>query len=239
MREDLIALMTGAMEVFDAEQTALVGGHTNEGPELALGFAINGYIDPAHLSRKGGANPGDCLILTKPLGTGVLFAAEMRGKAKTRWIEAALTEMLQSNGPAAACLRSCGASALTDITGFGLLGHLSEMLRAANAQASVDLDALPLFDGATALAGAGIVSSLHAHNLHIETLVDASETHRRDARYPLCFDPQTAGGLLAAIPEPAASACVARLCNLGCTHAAIIGSVQAKDTAAQTWITLR
>lgn len=233
MRDDLVHLMSGAMEIFTAEGTALVGGHTNEGAELALGFAINGYIDPEKLSRKGGANVGDCLILTKPLGTGVMFAAEMRGKAKTRMVEHAVHSMLQSNGPAAACLREAGANAMTDITGFGLFGHLVEMLRESNACAAVDVDALPLFDGAADLAGAGIVSSLHPHNLRIEERIAPGATSRADPRYIVCFDPQTAGGLLAALPEVAAAHCIDALRGLGFEQAAVIGRVvsPAKDAA--------
>jgi len=227
MRDDLVHLMSGALEIFAAEGTAVVGGHTNEGAELSLGFAINGYIEREQLSRKGGANPGECLILSKPLGTGVLFAAEMRGKAHTGWIEQALESMLQSNGPAAACLRNYGASAVTDVTGFGLLGHLVEMLRGGGAGATITLETLPLFEGAAALAGNGILSSLQANNLRVESLIDADAALREDRRYPLCFDPQTSGGLLAAVPKSAASKCVEQLRALGHEYAAVIGVVEA------------
>ncbi len=239
MRDDLVQLMTGALEVFDDAGTAVVGGHTNEGAELALGFAVNGYIERERLSRKSGAQPGDCLILTKPLGTGVLFAAAMRGKAKTRWIETSIEAMLQSNGPAAACLREHEASAMTDITGFGLFGHLVEMLRAAQVAGTITLDTLPMFDGAAALAADGIVSSLQTNNLAIEGLVKADDVTREDDRYPLCFDPQTSGGLLASVPAALADSCVADLHELGCDHAIVIGTIdEMVEKSMETLITL-
>ena len=239
MRDDLVQLMSGALEVFAAADTAVVGGHTNEGAELALGFAVNGYIERELLNRKGGAEPGDRLILTKPLGTGVLFAGAMRGKAQSRWIDTALKAMLQSNGPAAACLREHGASALTDVTGFGLFGHLVEMLRATKANATITMHALPLLDGAAALAAEGILSTLQTNNLGVESVVHADSALRGNSTYPLCFDPQTAGGLLAAVPPASADACIAKLHNLGCAHAIIIGSIEKLDeTSGETLITL-
>lgn len=239
MRDDLVQLMSGALEVFAAADTAVVGGHTNEGTELALGFAVNGYIERERLNRKGGAQPGDRLILTKPLGTGVLFAGAMRGKAQSRWIDRALDAMLQSNGPAASCLREHGASALTDVTGFGLFGHLVEMLRAADTAATVNLEPLPLFDGADSLAAEGILSSLQSNNFTVDKLVSAEPNIRSDKKYPLCFDPQTSGGLLAAVPAAAADACVAKLRELGCNHAVVIGSIEAQSqTPGETLITV-
>lgn len=225
MRNDLVQLMSGAIEVFDAADTAVVGGHTNEGPELALGFAVNGYIESELLKRKGGAQPGDRLILTKPLGTGVLFAGAMRGKAKSRWIEAALHAMRQSNGPAAQCIREHDSNALTDITGFGLFGHLLEMLRSPSTTATVALDRIALFDGARSLANEGILSSLQSANLKIEGSIDANGIDQNNSIYPLCFDPQTSGGLLAAVPEANAKACVSKLRELGYGQTTDIGSI--------------
>ena len=159
--EDLLAqMLIGAEEVLHEAGAALVGGHSSEGAELALGFAINGLVDPQYYLRKGGMQPGDRLILTKALGTGTLFAADMRQRAKGRWITAALASMLQSNRAAAQCLRCYQATACTDVTGFGLLGHLVEMTKASDVDVELDLAQLPVLDGAAETVATGIFSSL-------------------------------------------------------------------------------
>ena len=226
--EDLLfQMMTGAVEVLNEAGCALVGGHTGEGAELALGFAINGLIDdnPDAILRKGGMQPGDVLILTKPIGTGTLFAAHARLAAKGRWIDAALTSMVQSNRQGAQCLRDHGATACTDLTGFGLLGHLVEMTRPSGVDAQISLSALPLLDGAVETAAAGIVSSLQSANVRLRRALRNQADFVNHPRYPLVFDPQTAGGLLASVPADRAQACLGALHLCGYPQAAIIGRV--------------
>jgi selenide,water dikinase len=225
VEDTLTQMMSGAMEVLREAGAALVGGHTSEGAELSLGFAVNGLIDRAKVLRKGGLEPGDRLILTKPIGTGTLFAADMRHKAKGRWIVAALDSMIQSNRDGAACLLRHGAQACTDVTGFGLLGHLVEMVRASKVDVALDLAAIPLLDGAAETVAAGIVSSLQPQNVRLRRAIANIEQAGKDPRYPLIFDPQTAGGLLASVPADRADTCVAELRSLGYTRAAVIGSI--------------
>jgi selenide,water dikinase len=150
--------------------------------------------------------PGDKLVLTKPLGTGVIFAAAMRGAAQGTWIVGALASMRKPSSAAAEALLAAGAHACTDVTGFGLAGHLAEMIRASGA-VSVDLhlDALPALDGAVELFEKGFASSLHQENLRARHLIDGMDAHTKHPKLPLLFDPQTAGGLLAAVPAEAAS----------------------------------
>ncbi len=160
-QEDLLfQMMSGAIEVLNDANCALVGGHTGEGRELALGFAVNGLVDEDMTSvmRKSGMRPGDVLILTKPIGTGTLFAAHALLKARGRWIDAALVSMCQSNRLGAQCLREYGATACTDLTGFGLLGHLVEMTRPSGVDSELNLSALPVLEGAEETAAAGILS---------------------------------------------------------------------------------
>jgi selenide, water dikinase len=219
VEETLFQLLAGARACLDTEGVALVGGHSSEG-EMALGFAVTGEVAPDRILRKGGLKPGDALVLTRPLGTGILFAALMRAKARAAWIEAALAAMRQSNRAAAAILIAQGAHAMTDVSGFGLIGHLGEMLAASGADAALDLGRLPLYDGALALARAGIASTLLPENLTLGRLV-RGETDA--ATRAMLFDPQTSGGLLAGIPIERAEACVAALRAAGHGRAAVIG----------------
>ncbi len=226
VEDQLSQLMAGAMKVLNEAETALVGGHTSEGAELAMGFAVNGLADRERLLRKGGMRPGDRLILTKPLGTGTLFAADMRRKAKGRWIDAALESMVQSNRAAALCVHQRGATACTDVTGFGLLGHLVEMTKPSEVDVELMLSAIPLLDGAVDTVRLGIFSSLQPQNVRLRRALRNVNAFAQDDLFPLIFDPQTAGGLLASIPGDQADACLAELRQLGYQRAAIIGTVR-------------
>ena len=220
---EIADMMQGVNEVLADAGAALVGGHTGEGAERALGLAVTGRADPARVLRKAGMRPGDRLILTKALGTGTLFAADMRCKAKGRWIEGAIASMLQSNRAAAEILIRHGARACTDVTGFGLAGHLVEMVRASAAGVALAAADLPMLDGAPDCLAAGIESSLHRQNARQARAIrniDAAALH------PIMFDPQTAGGLLASVPGDRAAVCLAVLREAGCGDAAIIGVVE-------------
>ncbi|MBV9016207.1 MAG: selenide, water dikinase SelD, partial [Alphaproteobacteria bacterium] len=164
VEHDLFHMMKGGSEVLATAGAALVGGHSAEGAELGLGFAVTGRTRPGRLMRKGGLRPSDRLLLTKPLGTGAILAAEMRRTAPARAVSAAIGAMLESAAEASTCLGSYGATACTDVTGFGLLGHLLEMLTASDADARVDPDRIPALDGALALIRQGLTSSLHGGN---------------------------------------------------------------------------
>jgi selenide, water dikinase len=234
--EDVLTqMMTGAMEILADAQCALVGGHTGEGKELALGFAINGLIDddPSKILRKGGMQPGDVLILTKPIGTGTLFAAHAQLAAKGRWIDGALQSMVISNRLGAQCLTEYGATACTDLTGFGLLGHLVEMTRPSGVDAEIHMSKLPMLDGAEECVAQGIVSSLQGSNVRLRRALRNQEAFVKHPRYPLIFDPQTAGGLLASVPENRADACIAALRKLGYVHTVAIGRILAQTDALE------
>jgi selenide,water dikinase len=221
----LTQMMQGALKVLNEANTALVGGHTSEGEDLSLGFSVNGLVDRDQILRKGGMSAGDKIILTQSIGTGTLFAADMRHKAKGRWIAAALNGMLLSNREAGICLLAHGASACTDVTGFGLLGHLVEMIKPSHVDVEIDLNAIPYLEGALILVADGIFSSLQAQNLRLRRAIRDPGATSKDPRYPLLFDPQTSGGLLASVPKDRALACVEALRNLGYADTAIIGNV--------------
>lgn len=226
---ELSDLMTGANEILREAGCAIVGGHTSEGAELALGFAINGLIARGAALRKGGLEPGDALIVTKPIGTGTLLAADMRGKAKARWVMAALRHMTLSNRKASEILALHGVHAATDITGFGLLGHLVEMVRASGVDVSVRLHDVPLLAGAAETVAAGIFSSLQPQNVRLRRAIANLEDAARDPAFPLLFDPQTAGGLLASVPAAQAHDCVHALRASGYGQATLIGVVEPRS----------
>ena len=183
--------------------------------------------------RKGGMRAGDVLILTKPIGTGTLFAAHARLEAKGRWIDDALQSMRHSNRLAAECFRRFEASACTDLTGFGLLGHLVEMTRPSEVDATIYLSALPILDGAERTAAAGILSSLQPANVRLRRAIRDAEVIVNHPRYPLIFDPQTAGGLLTSVSADQAEACVRELISLGYPHTCVIGAVHPKGNALE------
>ncbi|MGC1308872.1 MAG: selenide, water dikinase SelD [Phormidesmis sp.] len=226
--ETLYQLLSGAALALADAKTFLVGGHTTEGPDLSLGFACNGWIDPALTWRKSGMAPGQSLILTKALGTGSLFAADMQRQAKGRWIEAAIASMLQSNRTAADCLRQHQATACTDITGFGLAGHLLEMTAASQVTVEIYLGKIEQLPGIENTLKKGIVSSLHERNRQSAIASIQAHTALSSAQtFQVLFDPQTSGGLLASIPAEQTEACLKALRQLGYAHSQCIGSVTA------------
>jgi selenide, water dikinase len=219
MRTELADMLHGASGVLAADGCALVGGHSAEAAEPALGFAVTGLADPAKLLRKSELRAGDALVLTKPLGTGIVLAGHMRGLVRAVWLQAAIASMRASNATASQILCEHGVVACTDVTGFGLAGHLLEMLRASRVGAVLWPERVPALPGALELAGAGVESTLAPENRRL--LHNAGP----DARTALLLDPQTSGGLLAGIAPERAEACVTILRNAG-IDAAIIGMVE-------------
>jgi selenide, water dikinase len=234
VEETLTHVMAGAAVVLREAGVALVGGHTSEGAELAMGFAVNGRVNRARVLRKSGLRAGDRLILTKAIGTGTLFAADMRHRARGRWIAAATRSMTQSNRLAACCIERHGATACTDVTGFGLAGHLVEMLQASGTDAELSLATVPVLEGAEQTVALGIFSSLQPQNVRIRRAITAAPEALTHPRFPLLFDPQTSGGLLAGVPAAAAHACVDALRSLGYGESAIIGTISTRDHHAET-----
>ena len=218
--ETLRQIMAGATEVITAAGADLVGGHTSQGAELTIGFTVTGLT--ARAITKSGAKPGAKLILTKPLGIGTILAAEMAnirqpGALQGEIVANALAQMLHPLSHAAKILTP-HAQAMTDVTGFGLAGHLLEILHASNCAATLSLAAIPLLPGAQHLAAAGHASSLAPANRAATTPYMHFDESPAAA---LLFDPQTAGGLLAAVPADRADAIVKSLGD----HATIIGTL--------------
>ena len=219
----LTQVMRGVLDQLAEEGAELIGGHTSEGLELALGCTANGLVEPDRHWGKEISQAGQALVLTKPLGTGTLFAADMRHSARGEWIASALEMMLTSNKAAAVIGKAFDVHACTDITGFGLAGHLLEMT-GRNFGVELNMNAMPLLEGAAECLDADIRSSLHEANRRVAGLADVQPE--------ILFDPQTAGGLLFALPEAQAEQLVQRLRDAGYPYAALIGRTTAGKTTA-------
>jgi selenide,water dikinase len=210
-------IMRAAGEVFTEAGAAIVGGHSALGAETIIGFSVTGLCSGTPIGLAG-AKAGDALILTKPIGTGVIMAAEMARKASGVVIEAALAQMQKPQGAAAEIL--AGAHAMTDVTGFGLAGHLLGICEASGCGAELRLAEVPVLEGAEALAATGLRSSLYRDNAIIREGMEIPESPRAD----LLFDPQTAGGLLAAVDDKSAKQALTLLKKAG-FDARLIGSI--------------
>jgi len=220
MEETLYQLVKGVFFEINKMPASLLGGHTTEGP-LAIGLQVNGVLDKPIFKKTQSA--GDKIILTKSLGTGVLFAAQMQGKTKGRWIDDAIETMLSSNQKAAQILSSVGCSAMTDVTGFGFLGHLNEMLAGASIGASISLDSLPCLDGALPMIEQKIKSSLYEQNENLSLGRIQGKVSTPLAK--LGHDPQTSGGLLAFVSPEKESEALKKLKSSGYKNACTVGEI--------------
>ncbi len=203
----LLEITQVATEVLGAAGAQLVGGHTTMGAELTIGFTVTGTSKNMPLTVAG-AKPGDVLILTRPIGSGVILAADMAGQADGRDVAATLAIMAQMQDREAEVL-SPVAHAMTDVTGFGLAGHVHAICKASGLDASLFRDAIPIYSGARELSDAGVSSTLMPAN--------SSDTPLNGAHDALLYDPQTAGGLLAAVPKKQSAAVIEALIGQGCT----------------------
>lgn len=237
--EHLEQLLSGGLRELRAAGAALWGGHTLESDEPTIGYTVLGRLGGRPPLRKGGARPGDRLLLAKPLGTGTLLAAHARCACRAEWLAEAVRQMLVPNGPASRAARECSANAMTDVTGFGLAGHLLEMLDASGTAADVSLEAIPLLPGFAALNADGYASSLApANRLAAERIVLGPGADARSARFQALFDPQTAGGLLIAVPAEQAESLLHRCRAAGHVEAALVGRILELPPGATPFLTV-
>ncbi len=224
-RNYLVEMMAGAAHELTPENTAIVGGHSIEGPRMALGFTVLANQDTEPL-LKSNLNVGDQLIVTKPLGTGALLAALPEGKCDGRWFAAMIDSMLLNNSIALEIAKKFNVSAMTDVTGFGLAGHLLEMLQASQLSASLMLDSVKLYAGFEELTRQGIESTLTIENRHIEHAIQISENLRKSPSFTAMFDPQTCGGLLIATKSSDVDDMLTFLGNQGFSDTFVAGTVE-------------
>jgi selenide,water dikinase len=237
--ELLLQTLAGVRSVLDPLGATLVGGHTLEGRDgagLALALTVNGRVPPERHWRKGPLPDGAVLLLSRPLGSGVLFAAAMAGAARPAWLDAALSSLQQDQSVLVELLARHGCLACTDVTGFGLLGHLGEMLGPLN-RVRLDGAAIPAYAGALELLEAGFASTLAPGNASALALLDPDgpltlEAPVAAARQQLWIDPQTCGPLLAALPAATAPAALEELRAAGFAEATRIGVVVSRAPAS-------
>ncbi|HKW45190.1 MAG TPA: selenide, water dikinase SelD, partial [Candidatus Eremiobacteraceae bacterium] len=206
---------------------SVIGGHTVKDPEPKYGLSVTGLIHPARIVRNAGARPGDVLVLTKPLGTGILTTARRRDAIGDEALKQSIAAMATLNKSASEAMIEVGVDAATDVTGFGLLGHLREMCAASGVGANIDFDAVPVFDGALALALEHAPGGSHT-NLEAAVANGARFDGRiQTAAQLVLADAQTSGGLLIAVPEPRAQSLMDSMRARGVTTCASIGRIAA------------
>lgn len=221
----LAAILEGMAAACASAGCAIVGGHTIADAEPKCGLAVIGSVDPARVWSHRSAKPGDALILTKAIGTGVVGQAIRAGKADDSVIERAVRQMLQLNASARDVGLAQGATSCTDVTGFGLLGHLRHLVEGSNVGATLSASSVPLIEGARAIAEAGVIPGGSKRNLTYAQPVTTFDADVPEVLRLLLADAQTSGGLLLCIPSQNAEAALRDLKSSGCPDAAIIGAL--------------
>src|SRR6185503_6429493 len=228
-REALRLILEGGFAKITEAGATLVGGHTVRDDELKYGLSVTGLVDPKRILRNVGARPGDALVLTKPLGTGVMVGGRKRGLLTDAAFERAIGWMTTLNRVACETMLEFDPHACTDITGFGFAGHALGMTRAGGIRFRVRFDDLPRYEESLALIAQGVTTAVTESNLAAVRDRLRLAGAFGDPERGLIVDPQTSGGLLIALPEAQAPALVARLRERGQTAAAAIGEVLADD----------
>jgi selenide,water dikinase len=227
--EILRQILAGAVAKLDEAGVAMVGGHSVKDEEIKFGLSVSGVVHPDKVVTKSSAKAGDKLILTKPLGTGIMNTALKAGLLDDESLALVTKQMTALNDKASWIMVSLGASAATDVTGFGLLGHACEMAENSGVAIEIDSEKVPLIPGTEKLAAMGLLpAGLYANREFRESLVQL-ETTLPTWLMDALFDPQTSGGLLIASPPQVAGEMLSRIKKAGYKEAAIIGTVVAEQ----------
>lgn len=237
-REVAREILAGGESKVAEAGAVILGGHTVRNPELLYGLSVTGVVDPRRVLRNVGARPGDALVLTKPLGTGLIINGRRKGLGSDADLEAALDSMARLNRASAEAALEAGAHAATDITGFGLVGHALKMALGSSVTFVIDAPSLPILDGALGLARQGVTTGSTRPNREAgagQVRIAAGASSELDQ---ILHDPQTSGGLLLAVPASSADALVARLRSGGAPGAARIGEVIPRDAGLASAIAI-
>jgi len=231
----LSEIMRGGLETINRYGVTLIGGHSVDNQQIMFGYSVTGIIDPNKVATNSGARAGDVLILTKPIGTGVISTGIKNARTDERVVAASIETMLTPGKFAAEAMREFDVKGATDVTGFALLGHAWEMACASKVTIEIEANAVPLLPGALELASEGMLTSGDKTNReYIGTDVEIAASVDQNL-VKLLFDPQTAGGMLIAIPEAKAEALLANL-KPNYPRAEIIGRVRESTGSSITVI---
>jgi selenide,water dikinase len=209
--EDLVAILTGGAVKMSEAGCAVIGGHSVADDEMKFGYAVTGTVDPRRVTRNSGALPGDSLVLTKRIGTGVISTALKRGFAEAGPLDESIRSMLELNRAAAEAMLAAGAHGCTDVTGFGLIGHAREMALASGVTLEIDAACVDFLPGAVEYARRGELPGGLKNNREFASCAVEFARQLAPEIESLLYDPQTSGGLLIALSEPAAYALAAKL----------------------------
>ncbi len=223
-------ILSGGIDKMKEAGVAIIGGHSINDPEIKAGFAVTGLIDKDKIITNADAQPGDVLILTKPLGTGIVAFAAQIGRAKAESVEEATKSMTTLNKAASQLMVQFGAHACTDVTGFSLCGHLAEMALSSGVDVEVIWDDVPVFDGVLEYAAAGILPGAVERNKESCGERIVADNSLPQEMIDICYDAQTSGGLLVAISEKKADKFLKALHNEGVSTATVIGKVTGKGS---------
>jgi selenide, water dikinase len=220
-------IMRGGLDTLNKYGVTLIGGHSVDNQQIMFGYAVTGVIDPNKIASNAGARPGDVIILTKPIGTGVISTGIKLGKASEAVAANSVAIMLTPGKFAAEAMREFDVKGATDVTGFSLLGHAWEMAKASEVTIQINSEAVPLLDGALELASAGLLTSGDKTNrAYVGEDIAVDESMNKDL-LKLMFDPQTAGGMLISVDPERAGALLARLRD-NYSQATVVAQVIAK-----------
>jgi selenide,water dikinase len=227
--EVLQGIVAGALSKITEAGAVLAGGHSVEDDEPKFGLAVTGLVHPQRIWTNGKAAAGDALLLTKPVGSGVLFNANLKGWVAPEHLAACLAIVSTLNRAAAAALATATVHAVTDVTGFGLAGHAFEMARASQVRLEIDIDAIPIMDGALAMYKKGMNTGSNAFNRQLVAAYTDLVRALPSWHEQILYDPQTSGGLLVSVPEAQAAETLDALHKAGVAAATVVGQVRSRD----------
>lgn len=227
--EVMTRMLLGGTDKMREAGVVVIGGHSINDQSPKFGYAVTGTINPTKIVSNDNAQPGDVLILTKPLGVGIISFAGQLGRASDSALAAAARSMATLNKSAAEAMLEVGVDAATDVTGFGLLGHLGEMVSQSGVTAEIEVDSVPVFGEVLEYVSQGMISGgVERNREHASRIVEVDHGVAEEMLHVL-YDPQTSGGLLIAVPEEKTESLLCALRNRGVEHAAIIGRITEKS----------